>query len=418
MGQAVRVVPLCAVGWPGTRPMTERPNEVMESSPHRDTILLLIADTGSGHRSAAQAIRGALHLCAHVSPLYAVTSVDVFAVCSTFPLRKLGALYRLAITSTPWLYDRLFRLTNRPVGFKVLERLLYLCLRRGLARLFAGAQPNVIVSLHPLLNHVSLRVLAEMQMKVPFLTVMTDLVTPHRGWAAPRVDGCAVPTPMAEALCRQYGMAAEKLRVLGMPIDLKFSREDASRELLRAKLGLDPALPTLLLAGGGEGAGKLAQMVCAIWQAELPVQLIVVAGRNARLRRQLERWRRQVPASLRQRWLILGFVQQMPELMRAADLMVTKAGPASICEAMACGLPLLLTSFVPGQEEGNVGYVCEQGIGRMVETPEHLVATLRACLQPDSPLLQEMRDNMARLANPLAALRIAEFVWSYLPQDG
>lgn len=389
----------------------------MESSLHIDTILLLIADTGSGHRSAAMAIRGAMHLCDRVSPLYSVTSVDVFAVCSTFPLRKLNALYRLAIKYTPWLYDRLFRLTNRPAGFKVLERLLYLCLRRGLARLFTGAQPDVIVSLHPLLNHVSLRVLAEIQMRVPFLTVMTDLVTPHRGWVEPRVDGCAVPTPMAWSFCRQHGMAAEKIHALGMPIDLKFSRDDASRELLRAKLGLDPALPTLLLAGGGEGAGKLARMVRAIWQAELPVQLIVVAGRNARLRRQLERWRRQLPAPLHRRWLVLGFVQHMPELMRAADLMVTKAGPGSICEAIACRLPLLLTSSVPGQEEGNVGYVCEHGIGRMVETPEQLVATLRACLQPDSPLLEEMRQNMARLANPLAALRIAEFIQSYLPRE-
>ncbi len=303
------------------------------------------------------------------------------------------------------------------MSFKALEWLLYLGLRRELARLFLGIRPDVIVSVHPLLNHVSLRVLAALHLRVPFLTVMTDLVTPHLSWVTPSANGCVVPTPMAERFCCRHGMAAEQIHRLGMPVDLKFSRCDGSREMLRQKLGLDPAVPTLLLVGGGAGAGKLYQMARAIWRAELPAQLVVVAGRNGRLRRRLERCLRQLPAPLQQRCRILGFVQQMPELMRAADLIITKAGPSSICEAIVCQTPILLTGFIPGQEGGNVGYVCENGIGQMAETPEKLLAALRVWLQPGSPMLERMRSNMARLAQPFAALHIAEFIRSYLPQE-
>lgn len=379
-------------------------------------ILLLMAETGAGHRSAAIALRHAIQLVSaeQRGRSYRSEIIDAFAICGTLPARKLGALYAAAIRYAPWLYGALFHLTNHPWGFWVVERLLYRLIHRGLARLFTSTRPALIVSLHPLLNHVSLRVRDELQMRVPIVTIMTDLVTPHRGWVAPVVDACIVPTEQARVRCQQQGMSAERIHVLGLPIDLKFSRPGAPRTSVCDRLGLDTAMPIVLLAGGGTGAGGLEKQVRTLWQAGLPIQLLVVAGQHARLQRRLERLARRLPEQLQRRCRVLGFVQHMPDLMQAADLLITKAGPSTICEAIACKLPLVLSGCIPGQEEDNVDYVCEQGIGLLAKTPEELIATLRDCLQPHSPLLKKMHANMARMQNAQAAFSVAACLLTYV----
>lgn len=388
--------------------------EELRSSP----ILLLVADTGAGHRSAANALRQAMQALASESnqgaDCYRPEVIDAFAICGMLPVRKLGALYATAICYVPWLYGVLFHLTNRSWSFRLVEWLLYWLIHRGLARLFTSTRPALIVSLHPLLNHASLRVLDELQMRVPVVTVVTDLVTPHRGWIAPSVDACIVPTERVRVRCQQQGMAAERIQVLGLPIDLKFSRPGVPRTSMCQQFGLDPTVPIVLLMGGGAGAGGLEKLVYALWQADLPIQLLVVAGQNARLQRRLEQRALRLPNHLQQRCRVLGFVQQMPDLMQAADLLVTKAGPSTICEAIACKLPLFLSGCVPGQEAGNVGYVCEQGMGLLTETPEELIAILRDCFQPHSTLLKKMRINMARMQNPQAAFSVAAYLLTYV----
>jgi 1,2-diacylglycerol 3-beta-galactosyltransferase len=146
--------------------------------------------------------------------------------------------------------------------------------------------------------------------------------------------------------------------------------------------------------------------------------VILVTGRNRRLHRRLERERLQLPPSQKEACRILGFVQNMHELMGIADLVVTKAGPGTISEAIASRLPILLYGCVSGQEEGNVGYVCDQGIGRMADTPDRVISMLEECFfQPGSDVLEQMRSNMERLQNPSAALRIARTILCALPPD-
>jgi 1,2-diacylglycerol 3-beta-galactosyltransferase len=399
-----------------------------DSMPHAYRILFLMAETGAGHRSAAEAIRSAIHLLtatpgqhgeldaddavaqAHMSCAYHTENIDAFAACGRFPLRKIGRLYGWSIRYTPRLYGALFHLTNHRRSFALLERALYRLLRRGLAQLLRQTRPDMIVCVHPLLSHAALRALDEAGLRIPFLTVMTDPVTPHRSWVAPAADHCIVPTDMARDFCQQHGMPDDNIAVLGMPIDLKFSRPCASKALLRKQLGLHPTMPVVLVMGGGEGAGKLVQRVRALWRAALPVQLVIVTGRNERLRRRLEQMARELPVPLQQRQHILGFAQNMHELMQAADLIVTKAGPGTISEAMACRLPIVLSGCIPGQEEGNVRYVCDEGIGVLAETEEELVAILQECFQRDAVMLEQMRANMSRLQKPFAALAIAEFI--------
>jgi 1,2-diacylglycerol 3-beta-galactosyltransferase len=408
------------------------------------TILFLIADTGAGHRSAANAISNALKIiaqhaqeewqaaqAAHAAnevaqageavpltgpvtseppPTYRIEIVDVFEEYSRFPLRETVKLYGPTIRYNPRLYGEVFHKMDREETVIKVQTLAIPLILNGLMRLFTTVQPDIIVSIHPMVNFVTVRALRELGIKIPFVTVVTDLVSVHNFWFAPGVDYYIVPTEQAKQRYLRRGLDPQRVRVIGMPIDPKFTRPTDSKEELRKQLGLKPGIPTILLVGGGDGAGGLQAAVRAISQARLSVQILVVTGRNRRLYAQLQRSRSNlhVPAQ------IFGFVQNMPELMRAADVIVTKAGPGTICEALACHLPIVISGYVPGQEEGNVEFVVKNKVGALALDSTTLIDTLRRLLKPGSQELRQWTANAQRISQPMASFDIAHCILQHM----
>ena len=388
------------------------------------TILFLIADTGAGHRSAANAIRNAISLIAQkeqgqstISPVqtgYRVEIVDAFEEYSRFPLREAMKLYGPTIRYNPRLYGQVFHLSNQAQSVSAVQSVATPLIHKGLLRLISSVQPDVIVSIHPLLNHVTLRVLQDLPFHIPFITVVTDLVSLHYAWFAPGADAYIVPTERARKIYLERGLDPDRVHMLGMPIDPKFTMPTESKQELQRKLGLTPGEPVVLLVGGGDGAGGLRSTVQAISQARLPVQLLIVTGRNTRLYAHLQRIR----ASLRVPAKIFGFVHNMPEMMKAADVIITKAGPGTICEALACGLPIILSAYVPGQEEGNVTFVTENHVGTLAYDLVEMVNALRLLVKPGSELMKEQVGNARHIARPDASFDIARCILSFLPPPG
>jgi 1,2-diacylglycerol 3-beta-galactosyltransferase len=404
------------------------------------TVLFLIADTGAGHRSAANAITNAIRIISQKEqeewlartasvqseggtssttvqdaveppPTYRIEIVDVFEEYSRFPLREAVKLYGPTIRYNPRLFGEVFHISNREgpvIAGQILANPLIL---NGLLRLFTTVQPDIIVSIHPLLNHVTVRALREFDLHIPFLTVVTDLVSVHYSWFADGVDGYIVPTEQARALYLKRGLDPGKVHMLGMPIDPKFTLPLASKEELQRKFGLQPGLPVVLLVGGGDGAGGLQAAVRVISHARLPVQLMVVTGRNKRLYAHLQRTKSHLEVPIK----IFGFVQNMPELMHASDVIVTKAGPGTICEALSCELPIILSGYVPGQEEGNVTFVTENDVGVLALDPPTLIDALRRLTKPGSADLRRQLENAKRLSRARASFDIANCILDYLP---
>ncbi|WP_069805428.1 MGDG synthase family glycosyltransferase [Thermogemmatispora onikobensis] len=418
-------------------------------------IVFLISDTGGGHRSAALAISSAIQLLqeraagngdikrgergeaeavveawpgpgngAGASPergrreeaatQLRLEIIEAFEECGALPLRQFARLYGPASRYTPGLYGLIFHLSNHPGRINEVQQLLSPLMLKKLEQRLSELQPDVIVSAHPLLNYVTVAALRHLARPVPFLVVVTDLVSAHHSWFTEGTTAYVLPTEETRQLYLARGLDPKRVHLLGMPIHPRFTLPVASREELRAQLGLEPERPVVLLVGGGEGSGGLRTAVKAISQARLPVQLLVVTGRNRRLYAQLqkEQGKWQVPAK------IMGFVTNMPELMHAADVIVTKAGPGTICEALACNLPIILSGYVPGQEEGNVTFVERNGVGVLAQEPRQLVRALQELLEPGSTLLQERIENARRLSRPQAAFDIARLILSYLPPPG
>lgn len=399
------------------------------------TILFLIADTGAGHRSAANAIRNAITLIAQkeqedwlaqqrtateeqvnmpAPASYRIEIVDVFEEYSHFPLREAVKLYGPAIRYRPKLYGRVFHLSNQAQRFSAMETVSTPLIGNGLLRLVMNVKPDVIVSVHPLLNHVTIRALQNLDMHLPFITVVTDLVSAHHAWFARGADAYIVPTEYAREVALKQGMDPGCIHILGMPIDPKFTQPLESKQELQRKFGLEPGLPVVLLVGGGEGAMGLRSAVHAISQARLPVQLLIITGRNKRLYVQLQRERSSLHIPAR----VFGFVQNMPEMMHASDVIVTKAGPGTICEALACNLPIILSGYVPGQEEGNVTYVQQNRVGVLAYDSVELINMLRRLIKPGSELLRREIENAKRISRPRASFDIANCILGFLPPAG
>ena len=378
-------------------------------------LLFLIADTGGGHRAGAMAVARRLELDRPGE--FDVHVVDPVAGASPGVLGRTANLYGPMIQHARWAWAALYHATNSRAAVSLLQRSALRPLRTTLDRLVTTLHPAAVVSFHPLLNHVAAEVVHEgARPDVPVITVITDLVDVHAGWACRDVDAVVIPSPGGLDRCRRAGISADRCHQLGLPVDSAFARpipDAAERRELRRRLGLAEERFTVLVCSGADGSGRIDRRARAIAASGLDVGLAVVCGRNRRVRAELGGLQdgagRLVP--------VLGFVDNMADWMRAADLVVTKAGPGTISEALCSGVPLLLTWYIPGQERGNLEWLVDTGAGRYVPGVRELVDEVAELAAPGSPSLAAMRRAVAAVARPDATERIAALIATMAMRD-
>ena len=376
----------------------------MLSSPHKPPhVLFLFSDTGGGHRSAAEAIIEALSR--QYGERISTEMVDIFKDYAPHPFNRLPEYYPYMVR-VPQAWKLGYRLSDGRRRTRAIIASAWLYVGRRVRKLVTQKPSNMIVSVHPIAIAPVLRALWSNH--PPFFTVVTDMVTTHAFWYHREVDLSVVPTEMARQRALSFGIKPERIRVIGLPVAERFCHPPGDKSALRARLGWPVDALVILLVGGGEGMGPLEKVARTIAAADanhghLHAALVIVAGRNQQLRARLEASFWPIPT------FIYGFVREMPDFMRAADILVTKAGPGTISEAFNAALPMILYDRLPGQEDGNVTYVTSQGAGVWAPQAERIVATLQDWIQHP-----ERRSRAAeacrRLARPDAASQIADLL--------
>ncbi len=370
--------------------------------------LILMADTGGGHRAAAEAIQEGLYYLYGNS--VSVTIVDAWKNHAAWPINRLSDTYSWVVNEALWLYKGFWLLGKKPGLVDFLLKLLYPWVESGLLALFKNNQPDVIISVHPLITLFPLMVLKRAKLNIPFITVVTDMVNGYPSWYHPETTLCLVSTEPARDQALSFGISPAKVHVTGQPAALKFGANIGGKAYLRSKLGLDLNRPVALLVGGAEGYGHIDEIARSIARCVPYVQLAIVTGHNRRLRAELEAVAWPIPTT------IFGFVSNMHELMSTADVLITKAGPNTISEAFIAKLPVILYSYIPGQEDGNVSYVTKHNAGVYEPDPEKVARLVFDWLQPDNPTLASMAQCASHLACPEAALTIARRIYELIPQ--
>jgi 1,2-diacylglycerol 3-beta-galactosyltransferase len=361
-------------------------------------ILILFSDTGGGHRAAARALTDALKL---LDPSCNITVADPLIGQGPTVVRRLASLYSPVIRRSRAAWGAVYHTSNTRPAFAAIRAVFGPGVRKSVLDLLRRHDPDVVLSVHPLLNHISHQAIRKSGRPRALMTVITDLVDFHRGWTFSQADLVIAPTELARKVALRRRVPADRIKLLGLPVDLRFRPPaPGEKQALRRRFGLDEGRFTVLVMGGAAGVGHLTQQVRALAWEPYQWQLVVVAGRNEKLRRRLEELR------FATQTLVLGFVDYMPELMRACDMVVTKAGPGAIAEALATGLPLIITGFLPGQETPNVDYVVDSGFGAYAPKDSDLLDEVRV-LAEGGPTWHEMSRKAQELAHPYASSDIA-----------
>jgi 1,2-diacylglycerol 3-beta-galactosyltransferase len=368
-------------------------------------ILILFSDTGGGHRSAAQAIIEALEE-KHPGG-FALDMVDVFKAYAPYPLNKMPELYP-AMVKAPNLWRLGYKMFDGRRRTSMVMDSLWPWVRPAAKQLVREHPADLVLCVHPLFVAPVLRALGKNH--PPFVTVVTDLVTPPFYWFHRRVDVCVVPTEDVRRSALKSGLSTDQVKLLGLPVGKKFL-QPGDRTDIRNRLGWPLDRPMVLLIGGGEGMGPLYETARTIDQLNPECALCVIAGKNEKLKQRLGKAEWQIPI------FIYGFRTDMPDLMKASDILVTKAGPGTISEALVSGLPMILYSRIPGQEDGNVSYVVEEGAGRWAPGAEKTAKAVRRWIVHPS-FKESAAAACIRIARPRAADDIADLIWERLPYAG
>jgi 1,2-diacylglycerol 3-beta-galactosyltransferase len=372
-------------------------------------VLILTCDSGGGHRSVADAIHAAL---VHQFPgQYRVRLADIMADGFPFPLNAAGRLYGPVVNQLPRTWGLVWHVTNGRSRSSAILRIVSPLAFGRLARILGIARPDIVVSTHPWANHIPVWLRRRLGWMLPVVTVVTDPVNIHHWWLCPAVDLCVVPTEHAYRRSLEAGLPRDKVKVVGMPVGLEFPNPARDKAELRRQLGLAEDRSTILVAGGGDGMGNVFPIATAVAGAGLDIQMVIVAGRNEALRSRLEAVSWQVPAR------VLGFAENMADLMHTADLLITKSGPSTISEAFCCGLPMLISGGLRGQEEGNAEWAAGTGAALVTPTRQSLVSALRDLLQDGNQRLLLMSNQARRAARPDAAANVARILDDLLNQS-
>lgn len=364
-------------------------------------ILVLSASVGAGHLRAAEAVELALR---ELDPSAVVQNIDVLDFTNAAFRQVYGRAYLDLVNRAPYVLGYFYDLLDRqPSAQRKSDRFRLMMEKLNLGKFLKFLRSetwDVIVNTHFLPAEMIASLRTKGEITTPHLTVTTDFET-HRLWVNQPCDHYFTATEEGAANLQHWGVPSGAVTVTGIPIHPNFSRAKDRDECCK-RLQLAGGRPIVLQLAGGFGVGPIERLCRSILEVETPLELVVVAGRNAELKTQLE----QIEAPSRHLLHVLGFTTQMDELMTAANLVVSKPGGLTTSESLARGTPMAIVNPIPGQESRNSDYLLENGAAIKINNVATLPYKLGQLLGTPGRLA-ELAANAQKLGHPQAAFDVA-----------
>lgn len=364
-------------------------------------ILLLSVSAGAGHVRAAQAIQAAGADLADVQ----IEHIDVLTLVSAGFRKVYGELYVDLVERHPNLWAHLYQRSDEAATNaweNRLRRAIERVSTRALGEAVAAAAPDAVICTHFLPAELLARAAARGRPVPPVWVQVTDFDL-HRLWVQPGVAGYFVASDEVAFRLRHH-LPDARVQVTGIPIMPAFG-QPLARGACAAELGLDPDRLTAMVMTGGQGLASGAAMVERLLAIGGDLQIVAIAGRNEELLARYQALARAHPGRLTP----LGFTRTIERVMAACDLVITKPGGLSTSECLAMGVPMLLISPIPGQEERNAHHLLEQGAAWLAVDTVALEWRLHRLLA-EPHHLAALRQRAAALGRPRAAREVLDHV--------
>jgi UDP-N-acetylglucosamine:LPS N-acetylglucosamine transferase/predicted metal-dependent phosphoesterase TrpH len=357
-------------------------------------ILILTAGFGDGHNAAARSLRDAIEFLdensrAEVLDLFA----DSYGAFNTLARKTYLGMVQYA----PSLWGGIYSMLENPFVEKQLGS--FTRLQTMLEKILNETQPDCVVSTYPVYGHVIKKIFRGHERPFKFITIVTDSITINSSWfRAPSDYFCVANDASADVLIKG-GVAGKQIKALGFPVNPIFADNP---DALPSPAGDEPRRVLYIINTGKKKAGKAVDRLLDLEN----VHLTITAGRDPELRAKLiERTR-----DFGDRVKVLGWTNQMPELMMSHHLVISKAGGATVQEAIAARCPMIVNQVIPGQEEGNAELVTKFNLGAVVEKNREVAEAVELAFEKRATLWHEWRKNLKKISRPDAALRIGELI--------
>ena len=360
-------------------------------------ILILTAAFGEGHNSAARGIRQGLALIG--SRTARVEVHDLFSETYGPPNDWAREMYLGLINQWPQAWARVYRWLDRQEQFSGNFKIFF-SVKKRFHRLLDEFQPDVIVSVYPAYPHMLDEMLASTGRACgKRVVVITDSLSVNAIWYRCDADYFLLPNEPSAAVLHAAGIPPEKTRTFGFPVSPEFAEPDGLRSPPSDAAGRHVLY---LINARKANAAELVHRLAAMPE----IQLTVAVGRDRRLRRAVEAVRR---FALRP-FNVVGWSEELPRLLRSSHLLISKAGGATVQEAIAATCPMIVNHVIPGQEEGNARYLLEMNCGAVATSPDAVVDAVRAAFANDAAQWREWSTRIATISRPAASIDVARFL--------
>jgi len=351
-------------------------------------------DAGGGHRASASALAEVIQRQGYPWNVRMVNLQEV--------LDPIDVIRRLTGVRIQDVYNQILR-KGWTLGSRHLLKVLLAAVRiyhqqevRLLHHHWSKNPPDLAISFVPHFNRALFDGLRSAAPGAPFVTILTDIADyPPHFWIEPQEQYFICGSEKAVEQAQKIGVRKEMIyRSSGMIIHPRFYEPpEVSRHDERQRLGLDPALPTGLVMFGGQGSKAMLEIAARINDSSLPVQLILICGRNQKLADTFRQSRSRLPR------VVEGFTTAIPYYMHLADFFIGKPGPGSISEALRMGLPVIVeeNAWTLPQERYNAAWIREKQVGFVVDRFRDITSAVAALLDPEN--FGRLRANAAELRN-------------------
>jgi len=365
-------------------------------------IIILSAIYGQGHMSAAKAIKQGLEELYGYD--YHIEIVDFFGILSAAFNRTGLKFYEGATKHMPSFYRLFFEGTDTKWQVKLLNLINYPFSAAKLTKFFKEKNPDLIISTFPIWDYIAMQIWKKHKPEAKFISIVTDSISIHSVWATAETDYHIVANEDTAISLKKLGVKNDKIEILGFPVRLDFL-EKTNRESFLSQYGLDPGKYTILFLPTATNINKTIKTLKELIEEPMDYNLVVVAGRNTQLKPKLEKFAGH--PNLR----IFGWTDQLPDFLKSCDLVITKAGGATVMECIAAQKPMVLIHIIPGQEMGNAEFIRLHHLGII---PDSINMTIRESISYIRQNQSTFLNNLKKVSNPYAALHVAKFIHSVI----
>lgn len=359
-------------------------------------ILILSAHMGQGHMSAAKSVKQAIE--EKYGQNYHVEIVDLMELLSRSINRVSQKTYDSLTRRAPIICEFIFESWDKQWKMKLLNRINYALVLRKVKKFINEKKPDLVVSTFPVWDYLMRKMLKKYNPSVKFVSIVTDSIFIHNAWVVGTPDEQIVPNKDTADAITKLGVKPKKIKILGFPVRLDFLKEIDVKKFLQEQ-NLSPKQFTILFLPAAQKPKRNLKIMEELLENFKNCNIIVIAGRDKKIKNKLEVY------SLYENVRVIGWTDKIPDFIKAADLVLTKAGGATVMECIAAEKPMIITSTIARHERGNAELVKRYGLGILENKRKTQITQNIRKIQKNYKIYKK---NLKKQSNPGAALTIAK----------